>query len=153
MLRDLDSGREIGPLTGHTDRILGRTFSPDGTLLATTSDDRTVKVWTVDDGRVWLDLRGHAGRVLGVQFSPDGRTLYTTSLDRTVIAWDVAGDRGVIRRLDQPSSRDAQVDHRDVTHDGRFVVGVPSTRDCTCSTYTTRRPAGGRSARGTGGRT
>jgi hypothetical protein len=40
------SGRPHGqPLTGHTDTVYEVAFSPDGKLLATTSVDRTARLW------------------------------------------------------------------------------------------------------------
>ncbi|MFF4402740.1 WD40 repeat domain-containing protein [Streptomyces sp. NPDC001480] len=44
------NGTEQAVLTGHTDGVYNCTFSPDGTLLATASDDRTVRLWRVTDG-------------------------------------------------------------------------------------------------------
>jgi WD40 repeat protein len=44
-LWEVETGREIGALEGHTHHVYGVAFSPDGKLLATASFDRTVKFW------------------------------------------------------------------------------------------------------------
>ena len=78
-------------LTRQADEMRGVAFSPNGTLLATTSLDRTVRLWDVATGQPHgTPLTGHTDAVRGAAFSPDGRLLATTSLDRTVRLWDVA---------------------------------------------------------------
>jgi WD40 repeat protein len=73
---------------GHTTKVLGVAFSPDGTRLATTSRDRTARLWDVRTGAPLLVLRGHTDFVQGVAFSPDGTRLATTSWDGTARLWD-----------------------------------------------------------------
>ena len=75
-------------LTGHTGAVWGVAFSPDGTRLATTSDDGTARLWDSTTGESLLTLTGHTGRVRGVAFSPDGTRLATTSDDDTARLWD-----------------------------------------------------------------
>lgn len=42
------SMQELKPvLKGHGDRVLAVSFSPDGSLLATASRDRDVRIWNV----------------------------------------------------------------------------------------------------------
>src|SRR6185437_2241407 len=67
-------------------------------VLATGSDDGTVRVWDVPTAALRETFTGHAGSVVSVVFSPGGATLYSASSDGSVIAWDVRG----LRRLDRP---------------------------------------------------
>jgi WD40 repeat protein len=85
-----------GPLTGHTDEINCVAFNPDGTILATGSNDRTVRLWDLRSRQPIGDpLTGHTGVVLGVAFSPDGTTLATASTDGTTRLWNVTSRQPV----------------------------------------------------------
>jgi WD40 repeat protein len=77
-------------LIGHEDLVRGVAFSPDGTLLATTSYDCTVRLWDLATGQPARTLTGHEDVVRGVAFSPDGTLLATACYDCTVRLWDLA---------------------------------------------------------------
>jgi WD40 repeat protein len=68
-------------------------FSPDGSLLATPSDDQTVRLWQVSDGTQHAVLTGHASWAKRCAFSLDGTLLATASYDQTVRLWQVANGR------------------------------------------------------------
>jgi WD40 repeat protein len=83
-------------LTGHTHTVDSVTFSPDGHTLATTSLDRTARLWDIRDLHHPTSLgtlTGHTTQVYSVAFSPDGHTLATTSADKKARLWDIRDPR------------------------------------------------------------
>jgi len=62
-------------LKGHRQHVVSVAFAPDGKTLASSSEDQTVKLWSVPDGRLLRTLSGHKGDVSAVAYSPDGTRL------------------------------------------------------------------------------
>nr|WP_240496537.1 ElyC/SanA/YdcF family protein [Streptomyces torulosus] len=77
-------------LSGHKGAVTSCAFSPDGSLLATTSNDHTARMWRVTDGAEQAVLSGHTGGVWDCAFSPGGTLLATASNDHTTRLWRVA---------------------------------------------------------------
>ncbi len=73
---------------GHTRRVKSVAVSPNGKLLASASDDLTVKVWDLTSGQERFTLKGHTNTVRSVAFSADGTRLATASEDSTLKVWD-----------------------------------------------------------------
>ena len=82
-------------LGGHANSVNGVSFSPDGKMLASASDDHTVKLWDTSTGKEIQTLTGHTEWVWGVSFSPDGKMLASASADKTVKLWDTSTGKEV----------------------------------------------------------
>ena len=80
----------LRPLAGHQTEAWALAFSPDGSLLASGSDDHDIKLWDVDSERELLTLHGHSQTVTALAFFQEGDRLASVSLDGKVILWDLA---------------------------------------------------------------
>jgi WD40 repeat protein len=82
--------RRLTQVLAHTRPVSSVRYSPDGKLLATTSWDKNVVVWSnpgkEGEGRTFS---GHVDLVAGCAFGPDGRVLLSWSHDQTLRLWDV----------------------------------------------------------------
>ncbi|OAG10550.1 putative WD-repeat protein [Paraphaeosphaeria sporulosa] len=85
---DWDACRNV--LEGHSERVRAVVFSPDGQLIASASNDRTVRVWETATGQCRIVMQGHLFPVKVVMFSPDGQLLASASWDKTVRVWETA---------------------------------------------------------------
>ena len=75
---------------GHTNRICGIRYSPNGRYIVGGSFDNTVRMWDAETGSViGHPLEGHTGIVWAVACSPDGRHIISGSFDHTIRIWDV----------------------------------------------------------------
>ncbi|WP_293337280.1 AAA family ATPase [Microcoleus sp. CAWBG58] len=81
---------EQNQLVGHNGEVNGVAFSPDCSIIASVSDDQTVKLWK-SDGQLLDTFKGHNNDVLRVTFSPDGQIIASASADRTVRLWSLEG--------------------------------------------------------------
>lgn len=86
-------------IAGHAGPVLDMEFNPfDDHMIATASDDSTIKVWAIPEGGVTaqistplVDLTSHARKVTLLRFHPTAsNVLASTSADQTVKVWDIS---------------------------------------------------------------
>jgi WD40 repeat protein len=126
-------GQKYLTCQGHTNRVWSVVFSPDGTCLASSSDDCTIKLWSLehqslkhqsfepqsfDHGTCLNTLQGHTDWVHTLAFSPDGTRLVSGSDDYTVKIWRLSSGT-CLQTLDGHSS---WVQSVAFSGDGRWIA-------------------------------
>ncbi len=75
-------------LDGSWDVVHALAFSPDGSVLASGSRDKLIKLWDPVRAQELRTLDDHAACVSALAFDPSGRRLVSGSHDRLVKVWD-----------------------------------------------------------------
>ena len=89
-ISDTFISKHLKTIVGHTKKVLGVAFSPDGRTLASGGYDNIIHLWDVWTGKPKKTLKGHTRGVSTVAFSPNGKILASGSWDDTVRLWDVS---------------------------------------------------------------
>ena len=111
-------GREINSLRGHDGPIHAMGLSEDGRIVATGSEDLTVRVWDSKTVLEKTELSEHERVVNAVCFAPDSDRLASGSSDGTARQWDVESSNS----LGQPISHESTVYSVDYSQDGQLIA-------------------------------
>jgi hypothetical protein len=122
---DWSAGATVATSVQHDGRVTGVAISPDGSLLASASKDKTARLWSMPDGTLLARL-DHGATVTAVAFSPVERKLATSAEEFGAWLWDV--DTG--NRVFYPGTEARALSHDvAISPDGRQVAyGVANNR-------------------------
>jgi WD40 repeat protein len=82
-------GSLLQTIHGHQDSVNSVTFSPDGKMIASGSDDQTIRIWNANTGMLLCTLRDDSGIIHSIAFSPDGERVISGSSGGIVNVWIV----------------------------------------------------------------
>jgi WD40 repeat protein len=80
--------REVKCMKGHKGHIRCCAWTPDSKILASSGDDKTIRLWSVPEGKCLDVIKGHEDKVFAVAFSLDNKTMSTGAYDDTVKLWN-----------------------------------------------------------------
>lgn len=84
----MKTGRLLDILSGHQGPVHGLMFSPTNAVLASSSWDKTVRLWDVFEGKGAVETFQHNHDVLTIVFRPDGKQVACSTLDGQIAFWD-----------------------------------------------------------------
>ena len=73
---------------GHSGRVNGLIWSPNGQRIASVSNDKSMQVWDPSTGKKFIIHRNTSAGINGVTWSPDGRFIAACGNDKMVQVWD-----------------------------------------------------------------
>jgi len=79
---------KIRTLSGHSGIVWCVVYSPKGDQMASSGQDRSVRLWEIETGECQLVLHDGAGGFNCVAYSPQGNRVATANDDKTLRIWD-----------------------------------------------------------------
>jgi WD40 repeat protein len=73
---------------GHSGRVNGLIWSPNGQRIASVSNDKSMQVWDSSTGKKFIIHRNTSAGMNSVTWSPDGRYIAAAGNDKMVQVWD-----------------------------------------------------------------
>ncbi len=107
-------------LKGHVSDVRDFAFVDNGAALLSCSEDKTIKLWDLDDGELIKTFYGHTDGVEHISVSPDGRHFATSSFDNTLRLWEMPFNRW-LKSFDDHSS---DVFYASYSPDGKRIVSA-----------------------------
>lgn len=116
--KTLELVREKNRLQGHNYSVNSVTFSPNGEIIASASDDGTIKIWN-PDGSVLQTLESEEVEVNQVAFHPDSQVIASGNKNGTIKLWNIDGTL-----LKSISAHELPINSISFSHDGNLIASA-----------------------------
>jgi WD40 repeat protein len=95
---------------GHIGNVNAVAVFPDGRRIVTASDDKTIRLWNLEDGVVLKKMEGHGGQVQAVAVSGDGQLIASGDEYGELMAWHGETGKTLTKAVKGHSSRIRSLD-------------------------------------------
>ena len=116
-LGDEEPSRPLA-LEGHAGSVLDVAWHPSRPLLASVSNDHTLRIWDPERPALLRTQTGHEGWVWRLAFVPDGDQIVTSSADGTMRTWDL----GLLEETTVLRGHSSYVNPVAISRDGAWVA-------------------------------
>jgi WD40 repeat protein len=120
---DMDSGKCLRNLAGHTDMITEVIMTPDGRRVVSASLDNTLRVWDLKSGKCLHRLIGHTDEIIKVLLMPDGKSVASVSKDKSFKMWNLDNGK-CIRTKNLPDYCPDYERDWGLTSDGLYAIWI-----------------------------
>ena len=86
-------------LNGHRLPVTRVIFHPLFNVIASSSEDCTIKIWDFESGEFERSLKGHTDTVQDINFNASGKLLVSCSADMSIKIWDFSGTYECLKTL------------------------------------------------------
>lgn len=112
---------KLKEFTGDIEWLTSIALSPDYRSVVSSSEDGKLDLWDINSGRLVRRLEGYVQPALAVEVLPDGKQIVVGSQGKRMSIWDITTGQ-LVRVFD----RSYDVNHIDVSHDGKYLVTTAS---------------------------
>ena len=76
-------------LSGHRGKITKVAIHPFYSIVASASEDATIRLWDFEQGESERTMKGHSDKINHLAFSPNGQTLASCASDMAIKLWNM----------------------------------------------------------------